>query len=91
MTIADLKKRLGNVKSNENCLETLDRVTAHLTSNDIKIDETKLCVGPELVFDPASETFPGNASREQIVDPRLSRTLHCATGRPSVSLAHSLH
>lgn len=60
MTVADLKKRLAEVKSNENCLETLDRVTAHLTDNNIKIDETKLCVGPELVFDAISETFPGN-------------------------------
>jgi predicted dehydrogenase len=60
MSVADLKKRLSDVKSNENALETFDRVTAHLTDNGIKIDETKLRVGPELVFDPASETFPGN-------------------------------
>ena len=60
MTVADLKKRLADVKSNENALETFDRVTAHLTDNGIKIDDTKLRVGPELVFDPAGETFPGN-------------------------------
>jgi predicted dehydrogenase len=59
-SVADLKKRLSDVKSNENALETFDRVTAHLTDNGIKIDQTKLRVGPELVFDPASETFPGS-------------------------------
>ncbi len=60
MTVADLKKQLADVKSNENASETFDRVTAHLTDNDIKIDEIKLCVGPQLTFDSASETFPGN-------------------------------
>ena len=60
MTGADLKKRLADVKSNENALETFDRVTAHLTDNGVKIDEIKLCVGPQLTFDPANEIFPGN-------------------------------
>ncbi len=60
MMVADLKKRLAEVKSSENAAETFDRVTAHLTDNGLKIEETKLRVGPELAFDAASETFPGN-------------------------------
>jgi hypothetical protein len=66
-TVADLKKRLADIKSNENALETLGRVTAHLTDNGVKIDETKICVGPELVFDPVVENFPGNASANKFL------------------------
>ena len=67
MTCADLKKRLADNKSNENALETFDRVTAHLTDNGVKIDEKKLRVGPELVFDPAGETFPGNETANKLL------------------------
>jgi len=72
MTCADLKKRLAEVKSNENAGETFDRVTAHLTDNGIKMDERKLRVGPELTFDPAKEIFPGNASANKF----LTRDYH---------------
>ena len=37
MTCADLKKRLAEVKSNENAAETFDRVTAHLTDNGVLV------------------------------------------------------
>ena len=67
MTAADLKKRLAKLKSNENALETLDRVTAHLTDDGVKIDETNIRVGPELVFDPVSETFPGNDAANKLL------------------------
>ena len=67
MTVADLKKRLAEVKSNENAAETFDRVTAHLTDNGVKIEEIKLRVGPELTFDPAGETFPGNEAANKFL------------------------
>jgi predicted dehydrogenase len=67
MTCADLKKRLADLKSNENAVETLDRVSAHLTDNGVKIDETKLRVGPELTFDPAKEIFPGNEAANKLL------------------------
>ena len=67
MTCADLKKRLADIKSNDNAAETFDRVTAHLTDNGIKMDEIKLRVGPELVFDPTSETFPGNETANKLL------------------------
>jgi len=67
MTVIDLKKRLAEIKSNENALETFDRVTAHLTANGVNIDSTKLRVGPELVFDPASETFTGNEAANKLL------------------------
>jgi predicted dehydrogenase len=67
MTVADLKKRLADIKSNDNAVETFDRVTAHLTGNGVKIDETNICVGPELEFDPISENFPGNDAANQFL------------------------
>ena len=65
--LSDLKKRLAELKTNDNALETLDRVTAHLTDNGVRIDDMKLRVGPELAFDPASETFSGNDAANQLV------------------------
>ena len=65
--LSDLKKRLAELKTNDNALETLDRVTAHLTDNGIKIDDMKLRVGPELAFDPAGETFSGNDAANHLV------------------------
>ena len=67
MSAGDLKKRLGEIKTNDNALETFDRVTAHLGDNGVKIDEIKLTVGPELQFDPASENFPGNEAANRFL------------------------
>jgi predicted dehydrogenase len=67
MTCADLKKHLAEIKSNENALETFDRVAAHLTDNGIKLDNIKLRVGPQLTFDPAKEIFSGNDAANKLL------------------------
>ncbi|MGW8257883.1 MAG: Gfo/Idh/MocA family protein, partial [Thermoguttaceae bacterium] len=67
MAIGDLKKQLAKIKSNENASETFDRLTAHLTDNGIKIDSTKLRVGPRLSFDPIAESFPGNSAANKFL------------------------
>jgi predicted dehydrogenase len=67
MTVAEVKKRLADINSNENCIETFDRVTAHLTDNKVNIEETKLRLGPVLAFDPASETFTDNQAANTLI------------------------
>jgi hypothetical protein len=57
---SDVKKRLADLKTNDNALETFDRVTAHLAANDVKVDQVKMFCGPVLTCDPKTETFPGN-------------------------------
>jgi len=57
---AEVKKRLADVKTNDDALKTFDRVTEHLTANGVKVDQTKMFCGPVLTFDPKTETFPGN-------------------------------
>ncbi len=67
MTCKDLKKYLAEVKSSENALETFDRVTAHLAENEIKIDDIKIRVGPQLTFDPVKGIFPGNDAANKLL------------------------
>ncbi|HEY4760550.1 MAG TPA: Gfo/Idh/MocA family oxidoreductase [Thermoguttaceae bacterium] len=67
MSTSDLKNQLAEIKTNENALETFDRLSAHLSSNGINVDETKLTVGPQLIFDPESETFPDNEAANKFL------------------------
>lgn len=60
--VSEVKKRLADIKTNDDPLKTFDRITAHLTANEVKLDQTKMFCGPVLTFDPKSETFPGNAA-----------------------------
>jgi predicted dehydrogenase len=64
---AELKKRLGNVKCQDDVLEALNRTTAHLAANKVKLDDVKFTVGPLLKFDPKSETFPGNDAANKLL------------------------
>ena len=57
---SEVKKRLADIKTNDDTLKTFDRVTEHLAANGVKVDETKMFCGPVLTFDPKTETFPGN-------------------------------
>jgi predicted dehydrogenase len=56
----EVKKRLADLKSNDDGVATLDRVTAHLAANGVKLDQLKLTYGPELTCDPQTESFPAN-------------------------------
>ena len=42
-------------------------MTAHLTDNGVKVENIKVRVGPELTFDPANETFPGNDAANKLL------------------------
>jgi predicted dehydrogenase len=57
---AEAKKRLATLKTNEDTQETFERFSSHLAANDVDVKAVKIGYGGPLVFDPASETFPGN-------------------------------
>ena len=59
--------KLEALKSNENPVETFERVTAHLEKNDLKPENLRLRLSPELTFDPATLTFPGNGSANEML------------------------
>lgn len=60
LATAEVKNRLGGLKSNDNVIDTFERTIAHLEKNKVAMDKTKLCLGAVLEMDPATETFPGN-------------------------------
>jgi predicted dehydrogenase len=60
MPVAEIKKELSAVKSNDDSLETLDRTIAHLAANEVDLEKTMLTLGPALNMNPQAETFIGN-------------------------------
>jgi hypothetical protein len=60
LPLDEIKKELTAVKSNDDCLETLERTVAHLAANGVDVDKTRLALGPTLTMDPKAETFVGN-------------------------------
>ena len=56
--LGDVKKKLAGLKTNEDAVEALERVASHLGKNDVDLEKTPLSLGPMLVVDPKTETFP---------------------------------
>jgi len=60
--------RLKSLKCNDHVQETLDRTTSHLADNQIKIGgNSEFLLGETLAFDPAGETFIGNAAADALL------------------------
>jgi predicted dehydrogenase len=53
-------KKLEGFQSQDRTAETYERTLSHLRDNKIDIAATKIRIGAQLKFDPASETFKGN-------------------------------
>lgn len=62
LPFGEVQKRLEQVKSNEDTQETFERFSSHLADNGVDIKKATLGYGGPLAFDPATETFPGNAA-----------------------------
>ena len=60
MSADELDKTLATLKTTDNAKETLERTLAHLRDNEVDMAATKLQVGPALMIDPQTESFPGN-------------------------------
>lgn len=60
LPMAEIQKRLADVKTNDDPAATFDRVAGHLSKNGLNLDATKLCFGQALECDSEAETFPGN-------------------------------
>jgi predicted dehydrogenase len=57
---ADAQKKLESVKTTDNAKETFERTMAHLKDNSVDLETIKVRMGANLVFDPKTETFPGD-------------------------------
>jgi len=56
----ETKARLSALKTSENVAATLERFTEHLKDNNVDLSKEKIQLGPQLAFDPESETFKDN-------------------------------
>jgi predicted dehydrogenase len=65
LSVSDAKGKIAAYKSSDNNSETLERTLAHLEGNKVDLAKSKLRVGAVLAFDPATETFPGNAAANE--------------------------
>ncbi len=66
-SVADVKKKLASLKTNDDAVATFDRVTDHLKANDLDLDKVRLGFGAELAFDPVKETFKSNEAADQML------------------------
>ena len=67
MSIEAAKKHLEEVKCQDRVLETFQRTLEHLKENDINLAQLEITVGPELAFDPQTETFVGRADANALL------------------------
>ncbi len=58
---------LNHTKGPENFEETLSRMLEHLAANAIHSDDVKIHLGPQLEFDPPSESFRDSDSANQML------------------------
>ncbi len=56
----ELEKAIAMVETTDNAAQTLERTLAHLKDNGVDLASAKITLGPQLAFDPMSETFPDN-------------------------------
>jgi hypothetical protein len=63
----DVASKLAGVKTSENVKATIERTIEHLGKNDIDTGKLAVTVGPELAFDPETETFKGNSKADALL------------------------
>ncbi len=66
-SVADIRRALDGLKTNEDTDDALDRVTAHLADNKVDLKKTPLSLGPFLKLDPKSEQFIDNAEADSLL------------------------
>jgi predicted dehydrogenase len=60
VSVGEARKRLEALKTNEDAIDSLDRVVSHLKDNGVDLEKTPMSFGPELVLDPKAETITNN-------------------------------
>lgn len=65
--VSKIKDVIGQVKSFDNEIDTLDRCVAHLRKNEVDLEKTPITLGPMLTMDPAKEVFVGNDAANKML------------------------
>jgi predicted dehydrogenase len=60
-SIDEFKNSLNHLHTNENAVDCLDRMIAHLAANGVQLTKTPMSLGPLLKIDPQRETILDNA------------------------------
>ncbi|HEX3998235.1 MAG TPA: Gfo/Idh/MocA family oxidoreductase [Pirellulales bacterium] len=67
-TEGEALEKLKSFKTNEHSKETLERVVSHLTANGVRLEgKTEFHLGPQLQFDPTTETFINNPEADTLL------------------------
>ncbi len=67
-TVGETLEKLKKFNTNEHSKETLDRVVSHLASDGIHLEgKTEFHLGPQLRFNPISETFVDNPQADALL------------------------
>lgn len=67
VSVKEARQILGEVKSLDDNLATLERTLVHLKDNGVDLDKYSLSMGPNLEFDPNAEVFPNSPDATALV------------------------
>jgi predicted dehydrogenase len=64
---AEIKERLGQLKSADAALETFERTQSHLAGNGVDLAVTPLTIGPLLLIEAGNERFANNPKADALL------------------------
>ncbi|MBN2292016.1 MAG: Gfo/Idh/MocA family oxidoreductase [Pirellulales bacterium] len=65
--VSKIKDAIGQIKSLDDQMDTLDRCVAHLKKNNVDLEKTPITIGPMLTMDPAKEVFTNNDAANKLL------------------------
>lgn len=63
----ELKNAVSKINSGDDNVKTVDRTLTHLRDNGVDLDKYPIALGPQLAFDPDSETFRDHAAADEML------------------------
>lgn len=73
VSAVELRDTLGQVKVQDNALETLDRTLHHLEENKVDLEQTQMTLGPRLTLHADRESFVNNSEAEALLSREYRR------------------
>lgn len=67
VSLADARERVKDIKTQDNAVDTFNRMAEHLEANGLKLDQVQLQLGQALTLDPGKETFVDNSTADAML------------------------
>ncbi len=58
---------MKDIKTQDNAVDTFNRMAQHLEDNKLELDKIQLVLGPALTLDPGKESFVDNSAADAML------------------------